>query len=84
MRTVHRLVIVLALCIGGSSSAFAGDEPRLKDLFFASDYSMCDAHFVAKNFEMDTSSAKAYIGQKIGWGTPASSTATSRMPERRA
>jgi hypothetical protein len=62
-----RLVVGLALAFGASSSAFAGDDDVGR--FLKSDYTVCDAHFVSKTFDFSLADSKAYIGQKIGWGT---------------
>ncbi len=61
-----RLIVVLSLCFGLNATAFAGAE---MEAFFNSRYTLCDAHFVAKTFGFSLSDSKAYIGQKIGWGT---------------
>lgn len=46
-------------------------EEALLARFFDSTYTLCDAHFVSKTFGMETRDSKAYIGQKIAWGTTA-------------
>ncbi len=64
------LLVALALAFGPPQTAFGGDnDAQMVQAFFDSDYTMCDAHFVSKTFEMDLHTAKAYIGQKISWGT---------------
>lgn len=44
-------------------------EAAQLELFFNSDYTLCDAHFVSKTFGFDLKDSKVYIGQKIAWGT---------------
>ncbi|MFK7926748.1 MAG: hypothetical protein AB8H79_01055 [Myxococcota bacterium] len=73
-----RLVVVLALTSGMGTVSAMAKGPRLSKpaqdsaalkAYINSPYTLCDAHFIARTFSMSQGEAKAYIGQKIQWGT---------------
>lgn len=70
---VLRLTLVLAFAVSAASPAWAGEDgpedAAMIQRFLTSDYTVCDAHFIARAFEFSVGDSKAYIGQKIAWGT---------------